>query len=273
VANGLSEIWGQPVVVENKPGASTRIAAGFVVKAPADGYTLLSTFGTHTALKALFSDLNFDPIADFTAVARFVRTENVFVVNASSPYKTLRELTDAYKTSGLPLEYGHLGKGSAYHVWGMLLGRHAGIKMIPISYKGEALEMQDILGQHLKSGFNSMGTALPQIHAGLLRGLAVVAPSRSKVLPDVPTFAELGYPDLDHAGWLGMVARAKTPRPILEKINADVAKVLAEPKVANNLNNQGFVPDPATVNVFTRQLVEEGPMWERLFHDFGIKPQ
>jgi len=272
VADSLSKMWGQAVVIENKPGASTRIGAEAVAVAKPDGYTLLSTSSTHTLVKSLFPDTKFDPLTSFSPITPFVRTDVVYIVNADSPYKTLKELIDAHKKSGRPIEYGTFGLGSAFHIFGLLIGQHASVAVLPVPYKGEALSLNDLLGKQIESSFNSVSTALPQIRAGKVRALAVVAPKRSSILPDVPTFAELGYDGLDSGGWFGLFAPAGTPPAIVNKISVDVGKILARPELAQILRAQGLEPIPSTPDAFRRQIAAEVPRWERFIREFHITP-
>ncbi len=273
IADQLSKMWKQAVVVENKPGASTRLAAEYVADAPADGYTLLSTFGTHTMVKTLFPDTKYDPIASFAAITPFVGTEVVYVVNADSPYKTLKELTDAYKKSGQPLPYAHFGTGSSFHLHGLMLGRHAGIQMLPVPYKGEAPQLNDVLGKQIESSFNSVGTAAPHVKAGKIRALATIAPTRSTVLPDVPTFEELGYTGMNSGGWFGLLAPSKVDKKIIDKISADVGTILRDPAIAQSFQQQGMQPMPLTSETFQRQMTMEVPKWRDLIQEFNVKPQ
>ena len=271
IAERLSKQWGQPVVVENRPGASTRIGAGEVAKAAPDGYTLLSTFGTHTMAKLMNPETPYDPVTDFAPITQYATPEVVMLVRGDSPYRTLQELARGYKTSGKPMQYGHFGNGSSFHFYGLVVGRNAGIPVTPVPYKGEALHMADLLGGHLEVSFNSVGTALPNIRSGKLRPLAIVAPTRSKVLPDVPTFAELGYEGMERGGWFGFLAPAGTPAAIVEKISRDIRAIVADASFMKLMRDQGLEPVTSTPAEFARQIPVEVQQWRKLMDEFKVK--
>lgn len=273
IAERLSKMWDVPVIVENKAGGTTRIGAEAVANAAPDGYTLLSTFNTHATLKILFPDMKFDPISSFEPVIHLVNTGIVLSVNAESPYRTLRELLDAFKKKGEPLPYAHFGIGSGFHLHGLVLGRQAGIEVLPVAYKGEALQMNDLLGKHVESSFNSVSTALPAVRGEKIRPLAIVASARSSLLPDVPTFAELGFSGLETGGWFGLLAPAGTSRPIIDKIHSDVSKILADPEVAKSLTEQGLEIAGMSTAAFGVKLKAEESRVRTLFHDFNLKPE
>ncbi|HJP68294.1 MAG TPA: tripartite tricarboxylate transporter substrate binding protein [Sphingomicrobium sp.] len=273
IAERLSKMWDVPVIVENKAGGTTRIGAEAVATAAPDGYTLLSTFNTHATLKLLFPDTKFDPISSFEPVIQLVNTGIVLSVNAESPYRSLPELLDAFRKRGEPLPYAHFGIGSGFHLYGLTLGRQAGIEVLPIAYKGESLQMNDLLGKHVESSFNAVGTALPLVRAGSIRALALVAPARSSLLLDVPTFAELGFSGLETGGWFGLLAPAGTPKPVIEKIHSDVTKILADPEVAKSLTEQGLEIAVTSAAAFGVKLKAEESRARTLFHDFNLKPE
>jgi len=271
IADRLSKQWNQPVVVENRPGASTRIGAGEVARAAPDGYTLLSTFGTHTMAKLLKPDTPYDPVTDFTAITQYAVPEVVMLVRSDSPYRTLKELAAGYKSSGQPMRYGHFGNGSSFHFYGLIVGRQAGIEVVPIAYKGEALHLNDLLGGHLDVSFNSVGTALPHIQAGKLRALANVAPARSKVLPDVPTFGELGYEGMERGGWFGFLAPAGTPPAVVDKVARDITTIVNDPAMVKLMRDQGIEPVGSTPREFARAIPIEVQQWQKLMVEFKVQ--
>ncbi|AZG07858.1 tripartite tricarboxylate transporter substrate binding protein [Pigmentiphaga sp. H8] len=270
LADHLNKKWKQPVVVENRPGGTTRIGAEIVARAAPDGYTLLSTFVSHGMVKLLYPETPYDPIKDFTPVAQLVDTETVFVVRADSPYKTLAQLVEGVKTRGKPLGVGNFGTGSSFHFYSLILGQGAGMEVLPVPYKGEALSLADMLGGHVESSFNSVGTALPHIREGKVRALAVLAPKRSKVLPEVPTFTELGFPRLREGGWFGILAPAGTPRPIIDKLHADIQTVLRDPEVTAWLRNQGLEPAFVSADAFGQSMQREAGEWAKLIKEFNV---
>ena len=233
VADRLAARWGQPVVVENRPGATTMIGTEYVIRnAQPDGYTLLSTFTSLVQAPALFDKVPFDWERDLAPITQLIRSEVVLVVRGDSPWRSLGELIAAAKAAqgtspNKPLSYGSFGNGSSFHIYGETLKRGAAINMTHVPYKGEAQSMTDLLGGQVDVNFNSIGTALPHLRSGRLRALALVSPVRSRAMPDVPTFAEAGVRRLETAGWFGLLAPAATPRAVVERVAADTAQVLA----------------------------------------------
>ncbi|MBO9512543.1 MAG: tripartite tricarboxylate transporter substrate binding protein [Variovorax sp.] len=270
LAERLSKKWGQAVVIENKPGVATRLGAEFVARSAPDGYTLLSTFASHSKMKLTYPDAP-DPLKDFTPIARHGEAEVAFIVRDDSPYKSLKELTAGVKASNKPLRYAHFGNGSSYHVFGLMMGREAGFDVLPVAYKGETQQMTDLIGGHIESSFNSVGNALPQVQAGKVRALAVVAPARSKVLPDVPTFAELGVPGMTSGGWFGFLAPAGTPQALVDKIAADIHAILQDPVVAKAMRDQGVEPIGSSPRDFAQLIEQDVRQWTRLFAEFNLK--
>jgi len=270
IAERLSKQWGQPVIVDNRPGASTRIGASEVARSAPDGYTLLSTFGTHTMAKLLNPDTPYDPVTDFAAITQYATPEVVMLIRSDSPYRSLSDLAIGYKTSGKPMQYGHFGNGSSFHFYGLVVGRNAGIEVVPIPYKGEALHLADLLGGHLEVSFNSVGTALPHIRSGKVRALAIVAPGRSKVLPDVPTFTEQGYEGMERGGWFGFMAPAGTPPTVVEKVSRDIRAIVAEPSMTKLMRDQGIEPVTSSPKEFEKAIPLEVQQWRKLMKEFNV---
>ena len=270
IAERLSKQWGQPVIVDNRPGASTRIGASEVARSAPDGYTLLSTFGTHTMAKLLNPDTPYDPVTDFAAITQYATPEVVMLVRSDSPYRSLSDLAAGYKTTGKPMQYGHFGNGSSFHFYGLVVGRNAGIEVVPVPYKGEALHLADLLGGHLEVSFNSVGTALPHIRSGKVRALAIVAPGRSKVLPDVPTFTELSYEGMERGGWFGFMAPAGTPSNVVEKVSRDIRAIVAEPSMTKLMRDQGIEPVTSSPKEFEKAIPLEVQQWRKLMKEFNV---
>lgn len=274
VADKLSVKWGQPVVVEYKPGATTVIGTDFVARAPADGYTLLSTFTSLVQAPALLPKVPWDAERDFAPIVQFIRSEVVLLVRSDSPYKTIGEFiagAKVAKAQGSPLNYASFGNASSFHIYGEALKRGAGIDLTHIPYKGEAASIIDLLGGQVVSSFNSIGTAMPHVKTGKVRALALVGTVRSKVLPEVPTFGEAGVAKLDTSGWFGMLAPVGTPRYILDKIATDTVQILALPEVVDSLRGQGLEPTGLGPDAFARFLHDDLLRWKSLTQELGIK--
>jgi tripartite-type tricarboxylate transporter receptor subunit TctC len=276
VAEKLALRWGQPVLVENRPGATTVIGTEYVARQPADGYTLLSTFTSFVQAPALLAKVPWDPERDFVPVVQLIRSEVVLLVKNDSPWKTLPEFIAAAmaaKAAGAPLNYASFGNASSFHIYGEALKRGAGIDLTHIPYKGESLSIIDLLGGQVASSFNSIGTAMPHLKSGRVRALALVGQVRSKVMPEVPTFGEAGVPRLDTSGWFGMLAPAGTARAIVEKVAADTALVLAMPEIADNLRGQGLEPTGMGPDAFARFIRDDLVRWKTLATELGIRAE
>jgi tripartite-type tricarboxylate transporter receptor subunit TctC len=270
LAEKLTAKWGVPVVVENKPGATAMIGTEYVAKQPADGYTLLSTFTSYVQAPILFPNAPYDPEKDFAPVTQTMTAEVILEVRADSPYKTFADLISAAKSGNL--SYGSFGNGSSFHIYGETVKRATGVDMTHVPYKGEALILTDLLGGQITAGFNSIGTALPQIKAGKIRPLAVAAAARSRALPDVPTFPELGIAKLNGGAWFGIFAPAGTPKPVVEKISADINYFLNTPEMQKWLRDQGLEPTGTTPDQFTQFIKADLAKWRQMIGELGIKP-
>src|SRR5689334_8533339 len=270
----LAEKWKQPVVVENKPGASGNIGMAEVARADPDGYTLaLAPTGNLTVNQFLFKDLPFDVTRDFMPVTLLATSPNVLVVHPSVPAKTFKELIAYAKANPGKLNFSSPGSGSGAHLAGELLNTEAGIKTVHVPYKGMAPAVSDLVGGQVQMMFAGISTALQHIKAGKLVALAIASPQRSTQLPDVPTVAESGLPGFDVTSWYGIVVRSGTPQTIVRKLHADMAEALAAPDVKEKLATLGLDPSGNTPEEFQRLIAAESRKWSEIVRKADIKPQ
>lgn len=272
VGQALSDRVKQPVIVENKPGASSNIGMEAVAKAAPDGYTLLMASNGIATNNALFPTLAFDGRRDFTPVARIGYAPLVFVVPANSPYKTLAALIADAKANPGKLTYATAGNGTSGHLAGELFKSAAGIDALHVPYKGGAPAIADLLGERITFMPINPIEVLPNIKAGKLRALAVASDRRAPYLPDVPTAGEAGLPGFDALVWWGVVAPAKTPAPIVARLNDEIGKSLRDSAVAKRLEEAGVVITPQTPEQFGQFIAAQTDLWTRVVKSAGIKP-
>jgi tripartite-type tricarboxylate transporter receptor subunit TctC len=274
VGQKLSEKWGQPVVIENKPGASGNIGLAEVARAEPDGYTLgLAPTGNLTVNPTLFAKMPFDTAKDLTPVTNLAQSPNVLVVHPSVPAKTFRELIAHAKANPGKLNFSSPGAGAGAHLAGELLNIEAGIKAVHIPYKGMAPAVNDLLGGQVQMMFAGISTAIPHIRTGKLVPLAIASEKRSPQLPDVPTVAESGYPGFEVTSWYGIVARAGTPPEVIRKIHRDMAEALQQPDVRAKLEGLGLEPVGNTPAEFSKMIAAETRKWADIMKKAGIEPQ
>lgn len=266
----LGAAWGVPVIVENRPGGTGTVGTEYVVRSAPDGHTALFAFTSVIQAPALLPKVSFDIEKDLQAVSLVARTPIVLAVRADSPFRTLADFVNAAK-SGAAISYGTFGNGSSYHVYGETLKRDAGIALIHVPYKGEALALTDLLGGQISSSFGSVGLTSPHIRSGRIRALGVVAPARSPALPGVPTFAEQGYPRLDVVGWFGVLVPAATPRAIVDKLSADINRALAREDISGPLRESGIEPVGTAPEQYAQVLRTDTAKWRQMILEAGIK--
>ncbi|MDQ2779084.1 MAG: tripartite tricarboxylate transporter substrate binding protein [Pseudomonadota bacterium] len=242
IAQHLSTAWGQPVLVENKPGAGLRLGADFVAKAASDGYTLLMAAVHHSIAQAVYTKRSYELQRDLTPVTVVAVVPNVLIVSSSFPAKNVAELIAMARAAPGKLTYGSTGLGTAHHLIGEQFNDMAGTQITHVPYKGSAPALVDLLGGQITMMFDTVASCLPHIQSGKLRALAVATAKRSSALPDVPTLSEAGLTGFDIASWFGLMAPAGTPKAIVDKLQAEVVRMLADPKVRSQLALMGAEP-------------------------------
>ena len=261
VGEKLAVVLGQQFVIEARPGAGGALATAAVAKADPDGYTLMMINDNHALNPSVFKNIPYDSVKDFAPIGFVGSAPLVFVVNAAQvPAKTVKELVAQTQKEDAPLTYGSVGIGSISHIAGELFAAASGAKMQHIPYRGGAPALNDLVAGHLKTQFLSAVIGLQHIHSGVLRPLAVTAPTRLEVVPEVPTMAEAGYP-VEAGYWFGLVAPAGTPEPILSKLEKALAEVLAMPDVKKRLTEMGALVTPLGQKPFGEFIVSEIKKW------------
>ncbi|BEP94109.1 tripartite tricarboxylate transporter substrate binding protein BugE [Acidovorax sp. sif1233] len=255
----LARILKQPVVLENRGGAGGSIGMAEAARAPADGLTLgVATLSTHGVNPAVYSKLPYDPIKDFVGVTEMVKAPGVVVVNpAVLPVKDFADLVKYLKAHPGKVSYATPGNGTIGHMWGELFKSSTGTAMVHIPYRGAGPAVNDVLAGQVAVYFDQVASSLPHIKSGKLRALAVSWPERLDVLPDVPTYAQLGFANNNDPSWFGLVAPAGTPAAAVDRIQQAVAQALKEPAVRERLAGQGLYPSGTTSRDFTAQIARE----------------
>ncbi|MGJ7510548.1 Bug family tripartite tricarboxylate transporter substrate binding protein [Variovorax sp. GT1P44] len=272
VGQRMSATLGQPVIVENKPGAGTNIAVKSLIASPPDGYTLLLAANALAVNPALFQPAPYDLERDFTTVAAVGRVPVVFAVREGSDIKTLAQLLAAAKAKPGTISVATPGNGSTPHLAMELFQHTAGLSVRHVPYKGGAQALTDVLGGHVDVVAINALEALPLAKSGKLRVLAVMSPERSAVLPGVPTVAESGYPGFESSVWYGFVAPAGLPKPIVAKLHEAVQKALASSEVRDQLAAAGGVPLPGAPELFEKLVRTDAARYGKLIREASIKP-
>jgi len=272
VAQRLSPVWGQPVVIENKPGANTNIAAGEVAKAAPDGYTFLSTAESTLAVNPyVYKELPFDPAKDFVPVSGLAIAYQVLAVNPAAPYKSVADVIAAAKAEPGKLNYADFGPGSSPHLNMEMFMHMAGIQMTPVHYKGGGPALTDVMGGHVPMIILSTTLTSKPYKAGQLRILGVGSPKRLAAFPELPTIAESGLPGYEAVTWFGLFAPAGTPREVVNKVNADVQNVLADPDFREKfLAPTYFEPVTGSPAQFADYVRREADKWSKVIRQARI---
>jgi tripartite-type tricarboxylate transporter receptor subunit TctC len=271
VAKSLTDQLGQPVIIENRPGAGGTLGTRAVAQAEPDGYTLLMVFPSHAANPALYASLPYDSEKDFAPISMVTRVSEILLVPNSSRAKSVKELIEL--AAKQPLNYASVGVGSLAHLATELFLSSAGIKMTHIPYRSVPEAQQAVMTGQVAVFFDTPVTALPQIRAGSVRALGISTSQRLEVAPDLPTIAEAGLPDYEVVGWNGVLAPANTPRPIVDRLNKAIVAALKTPEMEKLLTEQGIEPVGNSPEEFAQAMHADIEKWKRVTHEAGIKPQ
>ena len=266
-----SELLGQPVIVDVRPGAGGSLGAEIVAKSPNDGYTLLlANISTHGVNPALYAKLPYDPVKDFAPVSLVSTTANVIVVHPSVPAKTVKELVAIARAKPGMLNYSSAGPGSSQHLAAALLNTLTKVETVHVPYRGSPPALAGVVAGEIAYMVPTLTTALPQIQSGRVRAIAVTGPTREQELPNIPTVAET-IPGFDVVSWWGVVAPANTPRPVIDRLNADLVKTLATPDVKNGLLKVGMNASSTTPDQFAQYIRDEIAKWTKVAKAANIK--
>jgi len=267
----LSKKWGQPVIIENRPGAGGTIASQVVAKSAPDGYTLVIVASGHAINPYLYSNLPYDTFKDFRPISLLGSSPNILLVAANSPYKTLADLLAAARAKPGSLSYGMAGIGTSTHLAGELLKYMTKVDIAAVSYKGGAPVINDLLGGHIPLSFNNIPESIGQIKGGNLRPLGVTSATRSPVLPDVPTIAEAGVPGYDTVVWWGLLGPGGLSADLVAKISKDCAEALHAPAVKQRLDNLGATVAGTSPADFAKLIRADYEKWGPIIKAAGMK--
>ena len=267
----LQEAMGQPFVIEDRPGGGSLIGTDAVAKSAPDGYTLLMMSNTHTVNESLISNKPFKLLQDFMPVAPVNYSDLVLVVHPSVPVNTLKELIALAKSKPGALNYASSGPGTPYHMAGELFKAMAGLDIVHVPYKGSSGARTDVLGGQVQMMFDAITTMAPNVRAGKLKALGTTGKARSPVLPEVPTVSEAGVPGYEAVIWLGVMAPAGTPKPVVERLNAEIRKIVNSAEVKEAWAKQGAAPLNMSTDEFGQYLHDDIAKWAKIVKISGAK--
>lgn len=273
MAQKLGDALGQPVVVENRPGAGSMLAADLVAKAPADGYAIYLANSSFAFAPSIYRNLPFDPLKSLSTIGQIGKVPLVVLVNKAEAVNTLGELVELARSKPGTVNFGSGGSGSPQHLAGEQLNSIAGIKMVHVAYKGTGPAMTDLIGGQIQVMIEPLAAALPQVRGGRIKALAVTSPQRVPALPEVPTAGEAGFAGLDVTNWYGMVVPAGTPADAIGKLNAALRKTLADPATVTSLQSQGISVAAGSPAEFSELIQTEIVRWKPIIEKAGVQPE
>jgi tripartite-type tricarboxylate transporter receptor subunit TctC len=273
IGQELAQDLGQPVVIENKSGAAGTVGADAAAKAPADGYTLFMAAGAHTLAPSLHVTLPYDIVRDFQPVSLAAIGTYLLVVHPSVSAKSVKELIDLAKAKPGALNFASSGVGAPPHLAGVMFQKLAGVTLNHVPYRGDTPAIADLIAGHVQLAFLSIQPLIPQVQAGKLRALAITSGKRSAAIPDLPTVAESGLPGYDIGTWWGLLAPAKTPRPVVDKLAASMRKASAVPSIKERFAAGGIAAQSNTPEEFAAMIKSEVARYRELASAAGVKPE
>jgi tripartite-type tricarboxylate transporter receptor subunit TctC len=271
IGDKLSVAWNTPVVVDNRMGAGGRVGAEAAAKAAADGYTLImGNAGSHGINAALYADLPYDIERDFTPITQVMRSPNVLVVSPALPAANVRELIALFKANPGKYSYGSGGNGSSAHLSAELFKSMAGVDVVHVPYKGASPALTDVIAGRVAMFIGNLPPAMPHIKSGNVRALAVTTAQRSPLVPDIPTLAESGLPGFETVAWFGLFAPAGTPKPIVDKLQAEVARIVREPDIRERIAALGGEPVGNSPEAFSAIVKGDVAKWKKVVKDADV---
>ena len=274
IAQKMSVILKQPIIVDNKPGAGGNIGTEYIARATPDGYTIgMGNFAPMAVNKTLFGNLRYDPEVDLTPIVLIEKGPLVLVVNPNSPYKTVKDIVDAAKAKPGVLTFSSGGIGGSHQLSAEIFEQNAGIEMIHVPYKSGSAGLTDLMAGNVTMMFDQMYSAMPSIKADKLRPIAITSKKRSPLLPNVPSFAEVGYPKVEVLNWQGLIAPKGTPKAIIDKLNAAANEALKDPQLRDLMLSQGNEIGGGTPADFAALIKAESSKWGAVVKTANIKPE
>jgi len=257
----LTDLWNRPVVVENRPGGAGSVAVKSLMRVPADGYTLLLGTIANATNMSIYKSIKYDTLRDFEPISQLMSAPSVLVASPSFPVSSVKELVAMAKAKPGTITYASSGAGGSPHLAGAMLELRGGVQMVHVPYKGAAPALTDVISGTVNIGFKTALSALPSMQTGKLKPLAVAANNRLSLLPDVPTMAEAGFPDFEVSSWNGLLAPARTPKPIIDKLHQELVKIVAMPDIRERFAAQAADPVGSSPAEFRAYIEREIKRW------------